>query len=151
MKADGASHKKVVMSANDCAVCAVLLSFIGQILVENLLVSFCVKMIADALNERRYNHRLCGRIGMKAIFARKALPYLIFGLAARVEVWVNVGDLIEDILRLVASFNLTFAVVCLQSVALYDEKGIVIVCGNLGGTPSEAVNVAVARHCATMA
>ena len=84
VKADGACHKKVVMLADDCAVCAVLLALIGQELVENLTVSLSVKMIADTLYESGYYHRLCGGIGVKAIFPGNTLTNLVLGLTASV-------------------------------------------------------------------
>ena len=84
VEANGAGHEKVVVSADDCAIGSVLLSFVSQELVENLLVPFSVNMIADALDESGDDHRLCGRVGVESIFAREALPDLIFRLAARV-------------------------------------------------------------------
>lgn len=116
VKAYGAGHEKVVMLADDCAVCAVLLPLIGQELVEDLTVSLSVKMIADTLYESGYYHRLCGGIGVKAIFPGNALTNLVLGLTASVEAGIYVGNLIEDILRLVASLNLPLPVVCLQCV-----------------------------------
>ena len=77
VKAYGASHKKVVVLADDSTVGTVLFALIGQKLVENLTVSFGVKTIADTLNKRSDNHRLCGGIRVKAIFARQSLPYLV--------------------------------------------------------------------------
>lgn len=149
MKADGASHEKVVMFADNSTVGTVLLALIGEVFVEYLTVSLGVEMVADNLNEGCYYHGLCGGIGMKAIFTRQSLPYLVLGLATRIEIGIYVGNLIEYILRLVATFNLPLAVVRLQCVGLYDKKRIVIISGYLSGTPSEPVNITVSsplRH-----
>lgn len=144
MESDGASHEKVVVFADDSSVGAVGFAFVDEEFVEATAVAFGVEVFAYDLDESRYNHRFGGDVGMETVFARDALTDFVFGLTSGVEVGVDGGDLVEDILRLVATFYLPFAVVGFESVGFDNEERVVVERGDLGGFPSEAVDVAVA-------
>ena len=81
---------------------------------------------------------------MEAVFAWDSLSDFVFRLSACVEVGVDCGDLVEDVLGLVSSLNLPFAVVRFEGVGFDDEEGVIIISRYLGGFPCEAVDVAVA-------
>ena len=81
---------------------------------------------------------------MEAVFAWDSLSDFVFGLSACVEVGVDCGDLVEDVLGLVAAFDLAFAVVGFEGVGFDDEEGVGVPGGDLSGFPCEAVDVAVA-------
>jgi hypothetical protein len=51
--------------------------------------------------------------------------------------------LVEDILRLVSTLNLPFAVVGLQCITLNDKERVIIISRHLRSFPREAVNIAV--------
>jgi hypothetical protein len=77
------------MVSDDCAVRAVWFTFVGEVFIETAAVALGIDMVADSLDKSRDNHRLCGDVGMEAVFARNALPNLIFRLAPGVEVGID--------------------------------------------------------------
>lgn len=121
VKTNGASHKEVIVMADDCAIGTVGLALIGEQLIECATIALSEEHLTDSLDECGYNHRLCADVGVETIFARETLPNLIFGLTPGIDVGIERGNLIENIVRLIATFYLTLAVVGLQCVGLNDE------------------------------
>ena len=140
---DGARHEQVVVLAGDGSISTVLLALVGIVLVKTSLVALDIEAFANDLYQGGDDHRLCCHVRVEAILAWCALAYLVLRLTACVEIGIDVGNLIEDILRLVATLHLPFLVVRLQGVALDDQQRVVVVSRNLCGTPCEAVDVAM--------
>lgn len=143
VEADCSGHQEVVVVAGDGTVGAVGLALVGEVFVEDAGVSFDIGMLTDILDEGCDDEGFCRDIGMEAIFAGESLADVLVGLAAGVEVGVNVADLMEDVERLVAVDG-TVAVVGLKGIGLDDEERLIVESGNLGGFPSEEVDVDVA-------
>lgn len=122
VEGDGACHQEVVVVSGDGSVCSVGFALVLKVFVETLRVAFGVEAVADGFDECGDDHRFGGDVGVEAVFAWQSLADFVFGLSARVEVWVYSGDLVEDVLRLVAPFNLAFAVVGFESVAFDHEQ-----------------------------
>ena len=143
VEADGSGHEDVVVCADDGSVGAVGFAFVDEVFVEASAVGLGVEVFAYDFDEGGYDHGFGGDVGVEAVFAWEALADFVFGLASGVEVGVYGGYLIEDVLGLVAAFDLAFAVVGLEGVGFYDEQGVVVPGGDLCCFPCEAVDVAV--------
>ena len=143
VEADGSGHEDVVVCADDGSVGAVGFAFVDEVFVEASAVGLGVEVFAYDFDEGGYDHGFGGDVGVEAVFAWEALADFVFGLASGVEVGVYGGYLIEDVLGLVAAFDLAFAVVSLEGVGFYDEQGVVVPGGDLCCFPCEAVDVAV--------
>lgn len=136
----GTRHEEVVVFADDSTKSTIWLSLIVDVLVDAAFITFDIHTLTNDLDKRGDNHWLCSYVGMEAVLAWQSLAYVLLGLAASIEIGVDVLNLIEDELRLVAVY-LTLLVVCFQCVALNDEIGIVVVCGNLCCSPCKQVDV----------
>lgn len=79
---------------------------------------------------------------MKTVSERAAFDDCVFGSGSGVEVRVNVSELVEDELRLVA-VNGSVAVACFEGVGFNDEESVIIKCGDLSSFPGEDVDIDV--------
>lgn len=96
VEAYGACHEEVVVVSGDGAEGSVWFSFVVEVFVECAGVAFDVEVFAYGFDEGCYYHWFCGGVCVETVFTREALADVFFGLAACIEVRVNVFDLIED-------------------------------------------------------